>query len=137
MSEQLWVFPHFLSFLWKNEAKTTRKMKMKMRRFLVCLSSARHPCLSCAAFHACPLSVRCQSFQDGERYPAGWRLSQTQIPSAVRSHFRWLEGGEENWRINPPCRRAPSQIIIRPPWLRPPRDTAVGSTMPQIAFPLV
>lgn len=66
------------------------------------LCSARHPSLSRAAFRARPLAVRCQSFQDGERYPAGRRVSQTQIPSAVRSHFRWLEGGEENSGITPP-----------------------------------
>ncbi|TNN56378.1 hypothetical protein EYF80_033414 [Liparis tanakae] len=40
---------------------------------------------------------RCQSFLAGGRYPAGWRVRRTEIPTAVHSRLRWKDGGRGKW----------------------------------------
>ena len=51
------------------------------------------PCLQ-AVSHAYLLFVGCQSFQDSGCYPAGWCVSQTQIPTAVHSYMGRRRRGE-------------------------------------------
>lgn len=103
MSQYLWVCLHFHCFCPFCAQPSTDCHKMKLRHpdwlcFHAFLSRSSFASVSGCDPRLSSLSARCQSF----RYPAGWRGSQAQIASAVRSHFRRMEGGEENLRMKPP-----------------------------------